>query len=104
MRKWRPGRRRTGALLRYINENEQFHHLKIPDEISIATVGSDENVDWPPHYPPVTSFALDTKRTAECAIEMIKKILAGDLHTPNIRVPLKINLTDSIGLAPESSR
>ena len=39
-------------------------------------------------------------RVAECIVEMVGKLLAGDLRPPSIRVPYLLEITDSLGPPP----
>ncbi|HOI56511.1 MAG TPA: GntR family transcriptional regulator [Phycisphaerae bacterium] len=88
------------TLLHDLAASPQLRDLRIPDDLSLATFGSMHDIPWPSRYPPVTSFEVDWNRAGRCAIEMIDRMLSGDTQPKDIRVPLNIQLTDSIGLPP----
>ena len=84
--------------------NPRFRHLKVPSELSLVTFeGSPElaRFRW---CPPLTTLRTETKRIAECAVETLEKLLAGDPNPPTIRVPMKVDYTESLGPAPAKRR
>ena len=52
-------------------------------------------------FPRVTSFEVDWSRAGACTMELLDQVMAGNAAAKNIRVPLHLNLTDSIGAPPE---
>ncbi|MBN2584041.1 MAG: substrate-binding domain-containing protein [Planctomycetes bacterium] len=90
--------------LAFLASDGKFRDLRIPHDVSIAVMSSMAGVSWPAHLPPVTSFEVDWDRAGHCAVEMIDQLLAGNPHPKSIRVPLNIQLTDSIGPAPKHPR
>jgi len=78
--------------------------VRIPDELSVAVVDETTPIPIAPWRPPLTRITVDHGRYAECVLEMVEKLQAGDLHPRSVRVPLQINLTDSIGPALESNQ
>ncbi|HOI55084.1 MAG TPA: substrate-binding domain-containing protein [Phycisphaerae bacterium] len=74
-----------------------FCTLRIPQDISVAAMSSVSHMPWPSRHPAITCFELDWERTGQCALEMIQEMLAGNANPKAIRVPLNIQLTDSIG-------
>lgn len=89
------------ALAKSILEHPRFAHMRVPEALSVATFDSPAEIRVTATRPPLTSITLDMTRAAECAVEMIEAMLSGNRHPPNIRVPLEINITDSIGPASE---
>jgi DNA-binding LacI/PurR family transcriptional regulator len=91
-------------LLTDIITRHQWEHLRVPDDLSIAITGSIRGFLCPAWFPPITSFEIDWSRAGRCAVEMIDRMLAGESHPKDIRVPLNLQLTDSIGPAPAAAR
>jgi DNA-binding LacI/PurR family transcriptional regulator len=85
------------VLLTRMAAHPRLQHLRVPDELSIAITGSMRDFQCPPGFPPVTSFEIDWDRAGHCAVEMIDRMLAGDAQPKDIRVPLNLQLTESIG-------
>jgi DNA-binding LacI/PurR family transcriptional regulator len=77
--------------------------VRIPEVVSVAMVDSAEDIPPQPWRPSLTSLTLDMTRMAECAIEIVDRMLAGEVRPPSIRMPLQIHATDSIGPAPKRS-
>lgn len=84
-----------------VARNELFRQMEVPRDISLATTGSILPFSWPSRYPPLTDCGMDLYRASQCAVEMIDQMLLGNLNTPSLRVPVEIDLTDSIGPAPQ---
>ncbi len=78
--------------------------VRIPNELSAAVVDETTPIPIAPWRPPLTRITVDHRRYAECVMEMVEKLQAGNLHPPSVRVPLQINLTESIGPAPDQFR
>ncbi len=78
--------------------------VRIPGELSVVVVDETTPIPIAPWRPPLTRITVDHGRYAECVLEMVEKLQAGDLHPPNVRVPLQMNLTESIGPAPAQFR
>jgi DNA-binding LacI/PurR family transcriptional regulator len=78
----------------------RFQSLRVPEQISLATFEHGQALPDVPWCPPMTSIEINQKRTAQCIVETIEKMLAGDSNPPSIRVPLDMTLTESIGPAP----
>jgi GntR family transcriptional regulator, arabinose operon transcriptional repressor len=78
----------------------RFQSLRVPEQISLATFEHGSALPTVPWCPPMTSIEINRKRTAQCIVETIEKMLAGDLNPPSIRVPFDTTLTESIGPAP----
>jgi len=74
--------------------------LEIPRRLSVATFDYSQHFAQATWCPPLTSFSFNLDRLAECAIEMIGKMLDGQEQTRSIRIPMQLNLTDSVGPAP----
>ncbi len=91
------------TFLRVLVELERFRRLRIPRDMSLATLSSPRNLPLPPHCPPITYFELDWNRAGRCALEMIDRMLASERQPKDIRVPLNIRRTESIGPAPTSA-
>ena len=77
-----------------------FASLAIPDQISLVTFESDRTIPSVPWCPPLSTVHVDYQRVAECMIEMVTAMLAGNLKPANLRVPLRIEMTESIGPVP----
>ncbi|MBN2561345.1 MAG: substrate-binding domain-containing protein [Phycisphaerae bacterium] len=87
-------------LLTRLATHPQLQHLRVPEELSIATTGSMRSIVFPPEFPSITSFEIDWDRAGHCAVEMIDRMLAGEPQPKDIRVPLNLQLTESIGPPP----
>ena len=80
-----------------------FAGLRVPEDLSVASISTVGHVNFPPVFPPVTCFEVDWPRAGQCAIEMIDQMLSGKTPPKNIRVPLQLRLTESIGPAPSQT-
>jgi len=78
----------------------RFAGLKVPEEISLVTFEAQRDIPTVPWCPEMTGIELDTTRVAQCMVEMIEKVLAGQTDLPPIRIPMTINMTESVGPAP----
>lgn len=87
-------------LLTNIITHPRLQHLRAPDDLSVAITGSIRGITCPSWFPPITSFEIDWDRAGHCAVEMIDRMLGGDPHPKDIRVPLNLQLTDSLGPPP----
>lgn len=75
--------------------------LRVSRDLSVATfdiVRAEGGNSW---CPPLTSIVPDMTRMAQCVMEMVEKLLAGEVNVPSIRVPMRINVTDSLARPPE---
>lgn len=86
---------------RFLNDPE-FSHMGVPQDLSLATFETTADLPQAPGRPPLTSFEINLTRTAQCIMETLGRVAAGDTNVPTIRVPLDLRLTDSIGPAPET--
>jgi DNA-binding LacI/PurR family transcriptional regulator len=75
--------------------------LDIPRRLSVATFDYSSTFAQVTWCPPLTSFSFNLDRLAACAIEMTAKMLDGQEQTRSIRIPMQLNLTDSVGPAPK---
>ena len=75
--------------------------IRIPEELSVMTFGTASQVPQEPWRPPITTVDDDVPRIAQCIIETVGRLLGGELMPPSIRIPMKIDLTASIGKAPD---
>jgi DNA-binding LacI/PurR family transcriptional regulator len=90
-----------GALCHNVLVGREGRAIDVPGELSLATfdlVPGSRETRW---CPPVTTVTPDLDRVAECALETIDRLLAGESDVPTIRVPMHINPTESIGRAPK---
>jgi len=71
--------------------------LDIPGQLSVVTWDETVPVGRPGAEVPCTTVRVDHQRMSQCIIEMARKIQAGDLCPPSVRVRCDIELTDSIG-------
>jgi len=71
--------------------------LDVPGQLSVVTWDETVPVGRPGAEVPCTSVRVDHQRMSQCIIEMARKIQAGDLCPPSVRVRCDIELTDSIG-------
>lgn len=85
---------------RHFLEEPTFAELRVPDELSLITFQSDRVLPPVPWCPRMSTVDIDYHRAAECMIEMVAAMLGGNPHPSNIRVPLQIEMTDSVGPAP----
>lgn len=92
------------TLLADMREHPVLRRLRVPEELSIATTGSMNGIAVPSGFPPITSFEIDWNRAGRCAVELIDRMLAGEAQPKDLRVPLNLQLTDSIGPVPEAER
>jgi DNA-binding LacI/PurR family transcriptional regulator len=84
--------------------NPRFRHLEVPREVSLVTFEGSPELAQFRWCPPLTTLRTETKRIAQCAVETLEKLLAGDPKPPTIRVPMKVEYTDSLGAAPAKRR
>lgn len=87
----------TAAVIR---NSPRLANLRIPDDLSLAVLGPIGSYALPEGVPPLTCLEIDWPRAGQCAIEMIDRLIAGDSNPLNIRIPLKLHLTESVGQAP----
>jgi DNA-binding LacI/PurR family transcriptional regulator len=85
------------AHTRQFLDDPRFRHRRVPQDISIAAFDSTDGVPILPWRPAITSIDLDMHRVGECTMELLEKLLAGDLHPPSLRLVPQIHLTDSLG-------
>lgn len=78
-------------------EDPRFAHLRFPRDLSLITLTAVDGAGWPAVWPEPSSFFPDTRRAAQCAVEMIGHLLRGNFGLPDLRVPLGFHPTDSIG-------
>lgn len=81
-------------------QDDRFRSLAVPEELSLITFESCDQLQRIRHVPPLTNFRCDTKRMAECALEMVERMLKGDRELPPIRVSMQLTLTTSIAPPP----
>jgi DNA-binding LacI/PurR family transcriptional regulator len=74
--------------------------LAIPDDLSLAVLNPGGSGLRGPGGVPLTTIEINYRRTAECVVEMLDRMLAGEAHPASLRVPLDIHLTESLGPAP----
>lgn len=74
--------------------------FRVPEDVSLASFDVIYGIQMPSWCPPVTTVHDDARRSIECMIEALDRIWGGERHPPNIRVPMDLHLTDSIGPAP----
>ncbi|NIA22531.1 MAG: hypothetical protein GWP05_11350 [Anaerolineaceae bacterium] len=84
----------------FVKSRREFH-LKVPEEISFATFDTIYGTRTPSWCPMLTTITDNVRRSSECMMEMLDRMLAGELHPKNIRVSMDLHLTDSIGPAPK---
>ncbi len=92
----------TGVLVsvgqtRQLLDDPRLRRLRVPQDLSVAAFDSTDAVPILPWRPAITSIDLDMRRVGECSMELLEKLLAGDLHPPSLRLVPQIRLTDSIG-------
>lgn len=87
-----------------IFKDPRYAGIRIPDEVSVAAFDSTYRVPLAPWRPRLTSVSVDLERMAECTVELVEAMFAGDTHPSSIRVPPRIDFTDSIGPAPTRLR
>lgn len=78
----------------------RFKDLAVPDEISLVTFENLPEGVRRTMRSEMTTIQMDYRRTGECLVEQIVRILAGDQRPPNIRVPMYFMMTDSVGRPP----
>ncbi|MBN2582136.1 MAG: GntR family transcriptional regulator [Planctomycetes bacterium] len=90
-----------GSLCGQFLGQKRFAHMRIPEEVSLATFNWIP--DWPREIasPPVTAATFEPREMARCIISKVKKMIGGNLHPGNAIVPMTLHVTDSI--APPSS-
>lgn len=77
----------------------RLRHLRVPEDLSVVIFEPGEGRKVP-HWPALTTVQIDLARTAECCMEVVEKLLAGDLNPPAIRVLEKMVIGESVGPAP----
>ena len=82
-------------------KNRREFELKVPEEISFATFDTIYGTQAPSWCPELTTITNAVRRSSECIMEMLDRMLAGELHPKSIRVPMDLHMTDSIGPAPK---
>jgi LacI family transcriptional regulator len=81
--------------------DERLRGRPVPDERSLAYFGTAPEAERAyPWCPPLTAIVPDIHRLAQCTLEIVERLLAGEVAPPSIRVPMNVRLTDSIGPAP----
>jgi DNA-binding LacI/PurR family transcriptional regulator len=88
------------AMVERLAAEPRFHEVQVPGRISVATLNTTRNVSHPPGWPPVTSFEMNMKRVGEVIVAHVQTMLVGVAPPPNVRLPLDIVVTDSIGHPP----
>lgn len=83
----------------FVKTRKEFP-LKVPEDISFVTFDTVYGSQTPSWCPSLTTISENVRRSAECMMEMLDRILAGELHPKNIRVPMDLHLADSIGPVP----
>lgn len=81
----------------------RFAHLRLPEDLSVATFGPEGDRIPSAQRPPLSIVEIDVRRVAECLFETVARILGGETDPPSIRVPLRFELTDSIGPPPSGA-
>jgi DNA-binding LacI/PurR family transcriptional regulator len=89
-----------GSLFEQFLRSPAYHHIRIPEQLSVTTFDAVSSPHKSSRCPPVTTITNDMTRTAQCVVEMVEHLLGGNLELPSIRVPMQVNLTESIGVAP----
>lgn len=79
-----------------------LHHMKlrIPQDISVASISSLSHIPLPEGLPPITSFEINWRQAGQCVIGMLQKMILGQTDLSNIRIPLQMVTTESVGPAP----
>ena len=90
----------SGSLATAVFRQEPFSKIRIPDDVSVATFDRPHGLRPTAWRAPLTTMIPNFKRMAECAVELVEKMLAGDLYPPTVRFPVEINGTESIGPVP----
>jgi DNA-binding LacI/PurR family transcriptional regulator len=96
--------RPTAVLLGHISLLHDFlcgpaAGLRIPEDISLVVFDRPHKVPELHRRRDFSCIVVDVRRTAQCTIEIVEQMLAGDFHQPTIRVPMLFHLTDTIGVA-----
>lgn len=91
-----------GILYEWFAGEPSHAYVRIPERLSVATFDPVGEVVSRTGWPAVTTITLDMHRAAQCAMEMIEEVLAGKPNVRSIRVPMRMNLTESIGPPPEN--
>lgn len=81
-------------------KDPDFSSLSVPQDVSLAMFETDRNIATVSWCPPLTTVDINLQRAASCATEVFQHIMAGEEHTPSIRIPMEFHFTDSIGPAP----
>ena len=77
--------------------------LQVPRDLSIASTGSMSYIPLPKSLPPVTSFEVNWRHAGQCVISMLQKMVLGQSDLSNVRLPLQMVTTESIGPVPRES-
>jgi len=88
------------AMVERLAAEPRFHDVQVPGRISIATLNTTRNVPRPPGWPPITSFEMNMRRIAEVILAQVQVMFIGFQPPSNIRLPLDLVATDSIGHPP----
>lgn len=91
-----------GPLLEQFLSVAPHDHIRVPDELSLAMFGRSDLILQKPWRPALTTLTGDFPRMAECMVETARRMLAGELNPPSVRIPLKVTLTGSIGPVPKA--
>lgn len=88
---------------RYFQEGV-FADFRIPEDISVAVYDAlfSDMVPQTPERPRLTATRLNQQRAAECVVEMAERLFAGESAPASLRLPVEIDVTDSIGPVPTS--
>jgi DNA-binding LacI/PurR family transcriptional regulator len=80
----------------------RFAEFRIPDDVSVIVAMAGERPLALPGAPPLATLDYDYDRMASCAIQMITDLIAGKPHSELLQLPLRLNLTESVGPPPKA--
>jgi DNA-binding LacI/PurR family transcriptional regulator len=80
--------------------DDEFVRFEVPGGISLASLEMTVGIPALPWCPPLTNLEINHTRTAQCLVETVQKMLDGETCPLTIRVPLDMNVTESIGPPP----
>lgn len=80
----------------------RFAQFRVPDDISLIVGGLGDRPFSLPGSPPLSTLTHDHERMAECIIKTLLDLMTGKSCPKLLLLPMKLNLTDSVGPAPGS--
>ncbi|HOI55164.1 MAG TPA: GntR family transcriptional regulator [Phycisphaerae bacterium] len=76
--------------------------LRVPEQVSLVMLGPTRRVPSTRWAPQLTTADMDYDRAAQCLVETLQRVIAGDKDATSVRLPLTLTMTESVGPPPGS--